>query len=256
MIVSRGPETPNLEKEVPQTSETFPQRGSFAPPVNQTIQETSGNQDFQIKRTDRVMFVGPPRSGKSNLQAWLLEQESSWVVIDSKMHPDEWASWGPKQRAIVTKDPDDIARYPKVVFQPNNNDLIDRSGWRKPGHPWTRALQLIFQRGHTICVFDETVQTMPAGSSHPDALRLYTQGAAYGVPCWAGTQLANRIDTLTSRLAEHCFTFRLGPMDSRILCEARGVRGEELAGLQKYHFAYHGAGDRAWTLCPPVDPVL
>lgn len=216
--------------------------------------------NYEIAPGERAVFIGPPRHGKSNLQGWLLETVSSAVVIDSKHHPAEWASWGPRHGYVVTSDPELISRHPKVVFQVDHRSLVDRQGWNKQGtygYAWTDALSRIIARGNTVTLFDEAVQTLPAGSSHPQAQRIQTQGAGFGNGGWAGTQIGNRIDTLIPRLAEHAFCFRtLTGQDLDLIQRARSIDCEVLKTLERYHFAYHRMGDTAWQVCAPVDRVM
>ena len=215
---------------------------------------------YQIGPGERCVFIGPPRHGKSNLQAWLLEPVSSVVVIDSKHHPAEWSRWGPQHGYVVTQDPELISRHPKVVFQVDHRSLVDRQGWNRPGtagHRWTEALSRIIARHSTVAVFDEAVQTLPAGASHPQAQRIYTQGAGFGTGGWAGTQIGNRIDTLIPRLAEHAFCFRvLTGQDLELIQRARSVDCTPLKTLERFQFAYHRMGDATWQVCAPVDRVM
>jgi len=224
--------------------------------------------NYDIAPGERAMFVGPPRHGKSNIIAWHLEPCRSVVIFDSKRHPDEWARWGPKHGYVVSEDPVDISHHAKVVHQVDNRALTDRGGWTKPGrigYRWTEALARFIARGHTIGVFDETVQTLPAGLAHPDARRIQTQGAAFGSGGWFGTQIANCIDTLIPRLSEHAFVFRMVGREERArLASARAVDCDVLATLggpnseqdRRFEFAYHRMGDDAWTVCGAVDQVM
>lgn len=224
--------------------------------------------NFHIGPGERAVFIGPPRHGKSNLEAWLLQTVRSAVIIDSKHHPAEWASWGPRNGYVVTSDPREISRHRKVIFQVNHRSLVDRGGWTKPGTPgyqWTEALLRIIERRNTVTDFDEAVQVLPAGASHPDAQRIYTQGAGFGSGAWAGTQIGNRIDTLIPRLAEHAFCFRaLTGQDLDLIAKARSVDCSVLSTLGgpnsppelQYQFAYHRMGDSEWQVCGRVDRVM
>src|SRR5215472_4916212 len=160
--------------------------------------EAAAGSSISLRAGQRALFVGLPEYGKTNLMMWLLEDVRSIVVMDSKLHPEEWAPWARRRRGLVTSDPAEILRAPIVVYQVEQTALDDRTGWRIPGRPgyaWTEALVRCQQRGNTVVVFDEVLQTLPAGASHPEARRVYTQGRAFGLSCWAGTQIANRMDT-------------------------------------------------------------
>jgi len=206
-----------------------------------------------------VLFVGPMRSGKSNLIAWLLQDVQSGVIFDSKRHPDEWSKWGPAHGWRVTSEPADIMQHPKVVLQVSMVTLLDVAGWRKPGsagYKWTEALTNVMHRGNTRVVFDETVHTLPAGRPHPVAMQIYTQGAAWGISPMAGSQFANRIETATVRAAVHCFCFPLNPYDLKLMGEKRGLGADQLAGLPPYHFGYHLTNTPEWEICSPVERVM
>ena len=222
-----------------------------------------------LRPGDRAVFIGLPRSGKSNLLMVLLQGVQRFVIIDTKMHPGEWVAWARKTGVHVTANPDDITArdkdnrllYPRIVFQVSTRAMRDRAGWYKPGRVgnlWTRALEAIkARRAPTVVVFDEVLQSLPSGGAHPMAHELFEQGRAFGISCWSGTQLANRMTTLVPRLSEHCFSFRiLHGKDRELLRDARGIDCEELGELEPFHFGYHQLGDDRWTICAPVPNVI
>ena len=225
---------------------------------------------FSLASGERVVFIGQPKSGKSNLQAALADGVKSLVVIDSKRHPGEWAAWAKTRGVLVTSDPAEINRRdqgklanPRLVIQVTSRALRDREGWKRPGtdgHRWTQILEAIQSRGRgvsTLVIFDEVLQTLPSGAAHPLAWELYEQGRAFGISCWAGSQVPNRMETLVIRLAEHCFTFWMGNKgDQKILAAARSVDCEVLSTLGTFHFAYHTNGQREWIVCSPAPKVL
>lgn len=226
---------------------------------------------YRLAAGDRAVFIGQPKSGKTNLQAALAAGVASLVVIDSKRHPEEWGAWARKQGVLVSSDPAEINRRdesgklanPRLVIQITSRALRDRGGWSRPGSDgarWTQILEQLQFRGRrvpTLVIFDEVLQTLPSGASHPLAWELYEQGRAFGISCWAGSQIPNRMETLVIRLAEHCFSFWMGNRkDQQILADCRGVDCGELARLQVHHYAYHHNGERQWTLCSPAPLVL
>lgn len=214
---------------------------------------------FQLGPGQPAIFLGPQRSGKSNLIAYLVEPHPSVVVFDSSHHPDEWARWGPAHGYVVTEDPAAISQQAKVVYQVPMPALLDVTGWNRPGspgHQWTQALERVLRRGNTVVVFDEAVRQLPAGRPHPLAMQVYTQGAKYGIGPWAGSQFANRLETATIRAATHAFAFKLNPYDLGLLAEKRGVPTDALAQLPPYGFAYHLTNEASWVCCAPVDRVM
>lgn len=214
---------------------------------------------FQLGVGQPAIITGPQRCGKSNAIAFLLEDAPSVVIVDSSHHPDEWAKWGPPHGYVVTSDPAEILKHPKVVYQVAMPVLMDVSGWRKPealGFQWTQALQNIIKRGNSRVVFDETVHQLPAGNPHPAAMQIYTQGAKYGLTPWAGSQFANRIETSTVRAAVHAIAFKMNPYDLNLLGQKRGADAAILAELPPYGFGYHLTNTPEWVLCQPVERVM
>lgn len=214
---------------------------------------------FQLAPGQPALFIGPMRSGKSNLIAWLLQDAPSVVLVDSKRHPEEWARWGPQHGYIVSSDPLEIKRQPKVIWQVSMETLLDVQGWRKPGtlgYQWTDGLGRVMERGNTVVVFDELVHVLPAGHPHPSAVQILTQGGAYRLSAWGGSQYANRVETMIVRGAVHCFCFRLNPYDLKLVSEKRGAAADGLAELPDYGFGYHLTNEPAWHVCRPVERVL
>lgn len=206
-----------------------------------------------------ALFVGPMRSGKSNLIAWLLQDQPSVVVIDSKRHPEEWARWGPRHGYLVSEDPSELSRRPRVVWQVAMTTLLDVGGRQKPGAPgyaWTEGLLRIMERGSTVVVFDELAHQLPAGHPHPAAVQILTQGGAWGLSPWGGSQYANRVETMIVRGAVHCFCLRLNTYDLKLLGERRGVDATRLGELPDYGFGYHMTNTPDWQVCSPVQCVM
>src|SRR5258708_33273060 len=136
---------------------------------------------YELAPGQPVIVLGPQRSGKSNLIAFLVDDVASVVIIDSSQHPDEWGRWGPAHGYVVSSDPDDILRYAKVVFQIDMTVLLDVQGWKKPDNVWSRALSNIMQRGNSHVAFDEMVYQLPGGHPNPAAMQIYTMGAKFGL---------------------------------------------------------------------------
>jgi len=209
---------------------------------------------FQLLPGEPVIIVGPMGSGKSKLVTFLCEDSPSVVVIDSKRHPDEWAKWGRAHGFMVTSDPADISRHPKVVWQVSAHTLLDVAGFRKPGSPgyqWTDGLMRIMKRGNTIVVFDELIQQLPAGHPHPSAVQILTQGGAYKLSPWGCSQYANRVETMIVRGAVHAFCYQLQPFDAREIEVKRGIALPS-DPLPPYGFHYHRTNTALWVACQPV----
>lgn len=215
---------------------------------------------IRLTAGEKVVIIGESGSGKTNLECALLLSVERFSVFDSKMHPNEWPAWAGSNGIIVTTNPDDILANPRCVFQISEISLRDRVGWYKPGRPghvWTRALRAVRAKGKGVVVFDEVIQTMPAGQTHPEAWQIYSQGAAFHISGWAGSQIVNRMETLVPRLAEHCFAARMvNREDQKVLASTRGLDCSLLGQLPDYYFAYHKKPMTEWVICPPVPLVL
>jgi hypothetical protein len=210
--------------------------------------------DYQLAPGQPALFVGPMGSGKSKLITFLLDDARSDVIIDSKRHPDEWAAWGPRHGHVVTSDPRDISRHPKVVWQVTVETLLDVGGFDKPGRPgylWTDGLKRIMARGSTIVVFDELVQQLPAGHPHASAVQIITQGGAYKLSPWGCSQYANRVETMIVRGAVHAFCFQLQAYDAGEVLKKRGV-ALPAEQLPPHGFHYHLTNTPTWIRCQPV----
>jgi len=193
----------------------------------------------------------------------------SVVVLDPTDRPDEWPAFGLAHGYIVTRDPEDICKHPKVIVMVNQLWLEDRAGWRKPGTEgwnWTLCLQYAYDRGNTMVVIEEAIQTLPALGPHPVARRMLTQGRGNDIRTMVPLQGMIGVDTFSPRLAEHFFAFRtVHAGDLQAIYENRRVDPAPLSQLAhleqgklipgpagRKQFAYHRLGADRWVLCDPL----
>lgn len=210
---------------------------------------------MRVSTAERVLIIGATRSGKTYWEYMGLRHVPSWVWIDTKRKPDECARYGRLLGAHVTTDPADLLRYPRVVFQISSVAIGDRSGWERPGSPgylWTQALRNIKRRTNTLVVWDEAMTSLPANGGHAEARELFTQGAAWNVGSWVGTQAANWLDTVAVRQCEMCVSFRIAGEDQAVLRKRRSVDCSLLSELGKYEFAVHTWESGEWTRFGPL----
>jgi hypothetical protein len=218
----------------------------------------------QLRAGERLVVLGLPWSGKTTWIQSSLAGIRSCVVIDSKQHPNEWPPWAAVNGYVVTRDWRDILRFPKVVYQVDQAVLEDREGWKKPGrlgYVWTQALNAILQRGNTVVVFDEGLQTLPVQQPHPVARRILTQGRAFRLTVIVGSQAPKWIDTFCIRLAEWCISFKVMAADTAAkIAEERGIPSDELLtlngpgpGENDHQWAAHRIGTPSWVRHAKVD---
>ncbi len=214
--------------------------------------------------------MGFKGAGKTRLVMALVLAADSVVIFDPTGRDDEWPAFGRAHGFVVSEDPEDIRRYPKVVLRVNQLWLEDRAGWRRPesaGWNWTKALAYTFDRGATLVVFEEALQTLPALGPHPIARRILTQGRGNRLRSFVLLQGMVGVDTYSPRLAEHFFAFRTAHGgDLEAIRDVRRADPQPLtqlayldkgnliagAGGSRKHFAYHRLGRDDWLLCAPL----
>jgi len=209
---------------------------------------------------ERVIFIGLTRSGKTVLMQSLLAGQESVVIIDTKHKGDEWGPFAERWGYVITSDPAQLRRHPRVLFRADIAAVEDRKNWATPGRlgyeGWTQVLRAIRWRGNTIVDFDEGADTLPHQGVHPDARRMATSDAAHGTSLWLGSQSPDHLDTRILANAEHCFAFALQNQEYlEVIRRRRGLDPSPLTELGPYEFAYHRQGANEWELYEPVTPM-
>lgn len=214
---------------------------------------------------ERVTFLGDTRSGKTTLmQAFAAAPGiESGVVIDSKHVDAEWRPFAESRGYVITADPNDIRRHAKVIFRVDYRSLLDVAGWRKEGSigwQWTIALQSILWRRSTLVIFDEAMHVLPSkgGAGHPEARRIFTQGAGMDIASWLGSQAPLHVDTVALAQSEHLIAFTQPMPEYRSdIRKRRGVDAEILATLRPNEgeggeWAHHQKGRPGWDVYEPI----
>lgn len=111
--------------------------------------------EIPIKRGDQVFIRGDKGAGKSVL-CMALAGDQSLVVLDPKGE-EEWLNYAAAHDMVVTRDPADVRRHPRVLVLVDQLWLDDREGWksgRGDGWQWTQTLDNVWNRRNTIVVFE------------------------------------------------------------------------------------------------------
>jgi len=156
--------------------------------------------------TDRVFVCGTTGSGKSTGLKKLMAVEygkKQIILFDTKADP----IWGNLRAPVVTdaislprySDPD---RYPLVIYRPSGVELRDKG-------ILDAVCEWIYQRGHTMTVFDEVTQVAQDTDPGYGFLDLYSRGRVRGCLTIAATQRPKRIPLVVYTEAEHFFVFAL-----------------------------------------------
>lgn len=207
-----------------------------------------------IKAGDQVFIRGDKESGKSTL-CMAFAGSQSLVVLDPK-GTEEWINYARHFGMVISRDPADVRRHPRVLMLLDQLSLDDRGGWRRPGTDgwkWTQTLENIWTRTNTIVVFEEAIQTLPSTGANSRARRILTQGRVPRLTSFITIQVTNWVDTLGPRLAGHYISFACH--DDQELANIKSARGADpsvLKTLAPHAFAYHARGAQEWIVCPPL----
>lgn len=194
----------------------------------------------------------------------MVAPQRSAVVLDIKKKPEEWARYGRRNGWLVTRDPRNLMRAPRVVLWVDQRWLDDRKGWREhtpPGLYWTLTLEALFRRGQTLIVWEDAHRTLPVYNCHPQARAIFTDGRALGLPSIVLSQAPSWLDPFVVRSAEHFIAGRtVIQRDLRRIQEDRGVDPTiltELHGREDPGWAaYHRDGADMWALLSPEENVI
>ncbi len=214
--------------------------------------------EIPIKPGDQVFIRGDKGAGKSVL-CMALAGDQSLVVLDPKGE-EEWLNYAASHGMVVTRDPADVRRHPRVLVLVDQLWLDDREGWKTgkgPGAVWTQVLDAAWYRRNTIVVFEEAIQTLPSSGANPRARRILTQGRIPRLTSLIPIQVTNWVDTLGPKLAGHYISFRCTDEEElTTIRRARSCDASVLKTLGEHDFAYHARGAQSWIVCPALPKAL
>lgn len=187
-----------------------------------------------------VVLVGASQTGKSSAAYCLLRKLSNLVVIDyaRKKQFDHLGQ--------VTQDPDDILRFPVVIWQPSHRAVAAPA--KDFSDDWSRGLRninTVRARGGVTVYHDEPRRTLPT-NPHPYAAEMIDLGAGRGIGVLVATQGFSRVYPPVFDNATHWFIFRIasatqrGSLESSLDVEMRKLN---LGSLKSHTFMYWRQGD-------------
>lgn len=163
--------------------------------------------DYNIRRTDRVFFVGSTGSGKTTLAKALLWGKRYLVVLDPKHQftlPDEW-----KYGYVITSSLNEakaIEDERTIIYRPSFEEARGRC---------EDFFQWIFERENVTVYVDEVFPIVPNNRIGYWFGRCIVEGRAKGVSVWSATQRPASIPLTLMTESEHFFVFRLANPDDR-----------------------------------------
>lgn len=220
------------------------------------------------REAQRAAFLGLPGAGKTTTVQTLAAPVESCVVIDTKHVDREWRPFADALGYVVTGNPADVRRYPRVILRVDSPWIMDRAGWRKPGsvgYQWTEALESILWRRDTLTVVDEAMDVARSSSVHPSFRRISTGGRGLGCGLWLCTQAPLHVDTVAMQQVDHRFSTGMPSEEYRDVIRKRwGLNCDALAALpakgtpgdpSSFQIAYHREGDSEWQIFDQPEPM-
>ncbi len=187
-----------------------------------------------------VVLVGASQTGKSTAAYCLLRELRNLVVID-------YARKGQFDKlGQVTSDPDDILRFPVVIWQPPHGAIVSPA--KDFSDPWSRGLRhinTVRARSGVTVFHDEPRRTLPP-KPHPYAAEMIDLGAGRGIGVVLAPQGFSRVYPPAFDNATHWFLFRIASATQRGSLESSldvEVRQLNLGGLPSHTFLYWRQGD-------------
>ena len=189
---------------------------------------------------EHVVLVGATQTGKSTAAYALLRKLRNLVVID-------YARKGQFDKlGQVTQNPDDILRFPVVIWQPSHRAV---AAWAKDfSDDFSRGLRninTVRARGGVTVYHDEPRRTLPP-NPHPYAAEMIDLGAGRGIGVVLCPQGFSRVYPPAFDNATHWFLFRIASATQRGSLESSldlEVRKLGVGGLKSHTFLYWRQGD-------------
>lgn len=159
--------------------------------------------------SERVVFVGPTRSGKTKLARTLLRGRPNVVVVDPKHqwepeHADRLVKTLPHLETALNHSREDGRR---IVYRPAKEHLLPSNG-----NLLDEVARLALERKNTLLYYDELVFVANATDFWKRAPHFYfamTTGGGLGVGLWGSVQRPSHVPMIVFTESEYRATFYL-----------------------------------------------
>lgn len=165
------------------------------------------DNQYNIRRNDRVFFVGSTGSGKTSLAKSLLWNLPYVVILDPKRQFSLPAAW--PMDVLLTSSLDEavaVTDDKTIIYRPSYEENQDRCN---------AFFQWIFNRQNTTVFIDEVMPIVPSNRLGYWYARCIQEGRERGLAVWSATQRPAAIPLAIMTEAEHYFVFRLANPDDR-----------------------------------------
>lgn len=200
--------------------------------------------DVRVRAGDRILIVGPTRSGKSTMASYLANGWPRVLVLDPKLDdavaelPNATIAYGVKAA---------LRAWPgRVVYRPLPAELEDLPSAIEP------LMRRVYETGGAGVVFHETEIVAPATGARRWTRALIMWGAYRRIPMIFCAQRPARIDRLC--LSEPAQVFLFGLRDDRDLSVMAGIFGVKSSELRPlgvpYAFRWRGPAGEVRALGP------
>lgn len=188
---------------------------------------------IRIEAGDRVLIVGPTKSGKSTLATHLAAGWERLVVYEPKGEP---ASWPANSHVARGADAAAAALPGRVVYIPSRGDQVDQVA------AWDRVMARLWDLGgHHGVLVHETQDVAPSNRQGPAFSQVIRQGRfPRRIPVIFMAQRPSWINRLALSEPAHVFLFGLrNPADLSVMAGVMGAPASQLRPPDHPHAFYY-----------------
>jgi len=195
------------------------------------------------RSNERVVFVGPTRSGKTRLARTLLRGRPNVLIVDPK------GQWQADPGDLIAKTLPQLAQRlnaardtgRRVVYRVPKEHLLPANAWYLD-----EVARMVLDRGKTLLYYDELVFVANGTDFTKRAPHFYfamTTGASRGVGVWGSVQRPSHVPSIVFSETEYRATFYLRKASDRDRMEE--VMGDDVPWdvLRRNRYAFVFADD-------------